>query len=208
MYRHPHHYAPRHALMGRMGQPMVDLSNLPQGPMAPGYYAETGGEFPVFMPGPTQPPMPFPPNVAPPVPPGQYVVPNVQSCHNMLNYPAPNCTKARVLYLTFGDSSEIAATTTTTLTARPQKLFKPQRIVCPSFIAENFLLLSFKIGTQEQAVDASGNGVNLQVFSEVSQNTMVEFDTACLGSEISIQVRNFTASAQIFSLTLIGTTAE
>jgi hypothetical protein len=141
-------------------------------------------------------------------PPGMYGVPNnPMSCSNALNYPLPNCGQARVYPLNFG-GTVVAAGAQATFTARPQKTFKAQRIACPSFLAQNFQLESFRIGTNDQVADASGIGVNLQVFSEVSQNTMVEYDTACVGIDVTVTVRNISAQDATFYLTVLGPVVE
>jgi hypothetical protein len=117
------------------------------------------------------------------------------------------CGKARVYPLNFGADS-VAAGATVPLSARPQKTFKVQRLIIPSSIAPFFTIRRISIGTNSQTVDASGIGLSAEVFSEVSQNSLVEFDTACVGIDITMEVTNIDASPRRFAATFLGPSVE
>lgn len=172
-------------------------------PMNYGYSGNYGGPAQVQV----QPP---PPGCCPSTIPGLYGLPVVNtSTSGILNLQTPNCTKARTYPINFGDGvTAIAAGATQSFTARPQMTFKPNRIFCPSFIAQNFLLTAFKIGTQDQVADASGNGLSLQIFSEVSVGSNVDYDTAVVGIDMLITVRNISPSPSAFTLTVFGPSVE
>jgi len=117
------------------------------------------------------------------------------------------CGKARVYPLNLGDPS-VPAGAIRTLTARPQKTFKIQRFIVPSSIAPFFLIRRISIGTNNQTVDASGIGLSAEVFSEVSQNSLVEFDSAVVGIDVTIEIENIDAAPHRFAATLLGPSVE
>lgn len=117
------------------------------------------------------------------------------------------CGKARVYPLNFGAES-VAAGATVPLSARPQKTFKVQRMIVPSSIAPFFTIRRISIGTNNQSVDASGIGLSAEVFTEVSQNSLVEFDTAVVGIDITIEVTNIDTNPHRFAATFLGPSVE
>jgi hypothetical protein len=120
---------------------------------------------------------------------------------------AEACTDAgaacRVYPLNFRQNA-VPAGATITIQAQPQKAFRPTKIVCPSSIADRFLLQQLEIGTNPQIADNSGAGTLLQVFSEAAQDVGVMFDLARPGIIISCRVENIDANPSNFFLTLLG----
>lgn len=102
--------------------------------------------------------------------------------------------------------TSVAATTTTAIPSAPQNLFRPERLVIPSDIAFDLGVLDIKVGNQSQL--AQSVEVPASLFSEVAINTGVTFDTAEVGNQVSVQVRNKSASALEFTAGLVGSIAK
>lgn len=94
-----------------------------------------------------------------------------------------------------------------TIPAAPQNLFRPERLVIPSDIAFDFGVSDVKVGNQSQF--AQSVEVPAAVFTEVSIDTNVTFDTAEVGNQISILVRNKGTTDNLeFTAAAIGTIAK
>lgn len=102
--------------------------------------------------------------------------------------------------------TDIAGTTAALIPAAPQNLFRPERLVIPSDIAFDFGVRDVKVGNQSQFVQSVE--VPGALFTEVSIDTNVAFDTAEVGNQISVDVRNKTATTINFSAGSIGTIAK
>lgn len=100
----------------------------------------------------------------------------------------------------------LPASTTALVPSAPQNLFRPERLVIPSDIAFDTGVVDIKVGNQSQLVQSVE--VPGALFSEVAIDTHVTFDTAEVGNQVSIQVRNKTASPFEFTAGLIGTIAK
>jgi hypothetical protein len=102
--------------------------------------------------------------------------------------------------------TNVLAGVTQNIPAAPQNLFRPERLVIPSDIAFDFGVPDIKIGNQSQLVqDVELPGA---IFSEVSIDTGVHFDTAEVGNQISCRARNKSAVAIEFSAAVLGTIAK
>ena len=103
--------------------------------------------------------------------------------------------------------TEVDAGDAATIPAAPQNLFRPERLVIPSDICFDFGVADIKVGNQSQF--AQSVEVPAAVFSEVSIDTNVTFDTAEVGNQISILVRNKGATDNLeFTAAAIGTIAK
>lgn len=96
--------------------------------------------------------------------------------------------------------------TTATIPAAPQNLYRPERVTIPSDIAFDFGVQDLKVGNNSQLV--SGGEVPGAIFTEVSVDNEVTFDTAEVGNQITILVRNTNAAALTFRGALMGTVAS
>jgi hypothetical protein len=115
-------------------------------------------------------------------------------------------TNSRRFPLGFESTAPIAAGASATITARPQVLFKGQRLVIPSDIAGNFTIDDLKVGKDSQFVaDGSIPGRVLQ-----ENATMVEFDldTAQISQDITLNVTNIGGAPATFRAALWGKVAE
>lgn len=103
--------------------------------------------------------------------------------------------------------TEVDAGDAATIPAAPQNLFRPERLVIPSDICFDFGVQDIKVGNQSQF--AQSVEVPAAVFSEVSIDTNVTFDTAEVGNQISILVRNKGSEDDLeFTAAAIGTIAK
>jgi hypothetical protein len=95
---------------------------------------------------------------------------------------------------------------TLSIPAAPQNLFRPERLVIPSDIAFDFGVTDIKVGNTSQFVQ--NTEVPAVLFSEVAINTNVYFDSANIGNQVSVQVRNKSAGTLNFTAGLIGAIAK
>lgn len=102
--------------------------------------------------------------------------------------------------------TSISAGDTEVIPTTPQNLFRPERLVVPSDIAFDVGITDVKVGNQSQFVETSE--VPGTLFSEVAINTGVTFDTAEIGNQISISVRNKSLSDVEFTAGFVGTIAK
>lgn len=100
----------------------------------------------------------------------------------------------------------VAAGAYATIPAAPQNLFRPERLVIPSDIAFDLGIRDIKVGNQSQLAQSAE--VPAAMFSEVAINTGVNFDTAEVGNQVSVEVRNKSAGSVEFSAGLVGTLAK
>ena len=101
----------------------------------------------------------------------------------------------------------ITASSTATIPGAPQNLFRVERLVIGSDICFDVGVSDLKVGNQSQF--AQSNEVPGVIFSEVAINTGVEFDTAEVGNQISLLLRNKdTVNSLEFSGAAIGTVAK
>ena len=88
----------------------------------------------------------------------------------------------------------------------PQNLFRAERFVVPSDIGFDTQVSDVKVGNQSQFT--AGIEVPAAVFSEVAVDTGLSFDTAEVGNQITVAVRNTTAVQYDFKAAFIGTVAK
>lgn len=177
-------YSPRHALMGRL----VGAASLGQ--------ALNPADLVAVMQG-------LPAGVGNPLWPGLPPGAGWPAGLNVQN--GPINVQPRTYPLSVKSPAAIPAGTTQTLTARAQAAFKPQRFIVPSSIAPYFLIESIKIGARPQTVDGSDVGMPAEIFSEVAQNNLMDFDSIQPGIELYVRVTNLDAQvARTFIGTFIG----
>lgn len=101
----------------------------------------------------------------------------------------------------------ITPTTTLLVPAAPQNMFRAERLMVPSDIAYDLGIVDVKVGNQSQLVQSVE--VPAAAFVENAVGTLVMFDTAEIGNQISIQVRNKdTVNAVVFTGAVFGTIAK
>lgn len=111
-------------------------------------------------------------------------------------------SKAREYPLGFSSNGTVAAGATVVITAQPQTMFRPLRLVIPSSIAPSFSIQDIKIGNQSQLV-ASGS-IPAALYSELAVGARQRYDTANPGILISLTVTNNSAGPLLFSGAMVG----
>jgi hypothetical protein len=101
----------------------------------------------------------------------------------------------------------VVASGSATIPGAPQNIYRTERLMIPSDIAFDLGVTDMKVGNQSQFVQTTE--VPAVLFSEVAINTGVEFDTAEVGNQISLAVRNKdTVNDVVFTAAAVGTVAK
>lgn len=111
-------------------------------------------------------------------------------------------SKAREYPLGFSSNGTVAAGATVVITAQPQTMFRPKRLVIPSSVAPSFSIQDIKIGNQSQLV-ASG-AIPGALYSELAVGASQRYDTANPGILISLTVTNNSAGPLLFNAAMVG----
>lgn len=96
----------------------------------------------------------------------------------------------------------LTASGTDSTEAEPQRPFRGVRIFIPSAIASDVVVRDFKVANQSQFA-ASGE-IDGQVFSEVSEDSMVIFQATWSTNKYELELRNKTASPIVVNAGLLG----
>jgi hypothetical protein len=114
--------------------------------------------------------------------------------------------RARRFPLGFESDAPIAAGATEQITARPQVLFKGQRLVVPSDIAGNFILEDLKVGKDSQFV--ADGPIPCRVLQENATNVDFDLDTAQISQDVTLIVTNIGGAPATFRASMWGKVAE
>ena len=101
--------------------------------------------------------------------------------------------------------TSVAAATTTTVTAFPQRKFRTQRFIFASAVAASFTVDELKIG-QESMLVQTGN-IPAQVFSELGVGVALHGYVATPGITISLTCTNTSGASAFISAAIIGAAA-
>jgi hypothetical protein len=108
--------------------------------------------------------------------------------------------------LGFDSVVDVPAGAVVTIAARPQVVFRGERLIVPSNIAPSFLIQNIVVGKDSQQV--APGAVPAIAFSEVGVGVRLKLDTSQPGIDISLVVQNVSAVPVRFSAALIGTVVE
>lgn len=112
-------------------------------------------------------------------------------------------TTARELPLGFDSVTNVTKATSARITSRPQKTFRPDRLVVANAIAGFFLIDSLQVGTDNMLVSA--DSIPAEAFSNLSVGVGLKMATANIGIDITLSVTNIDAAADHrFNGMLIG----
>jgi hypothetical protein len=100
----------------------------------------------------------------------------------------------------------IAAGAVEDIELKPQQLFRVERIFIPSDISAGVEVVDLKVGNISQLLQAGA--LPGAMFSEVSIDSYVDFDSADIGNTITLQVRNITGEPLEFRSALAGTVVK
>lgn len=114
--------------------------------------------------------------------------------------------KARVLYLGFQSAAAIAAGATANISANPQDVFKPRKLIIPASIAPAFVINDIKVGNISQL--SSSDPVPAEAFVADSVAGDVAFDTAQVSQQITFNVTNISGAPTIFRAAINGYVAR
>lgn len=115
-------------------------------------------------------------------------------------------TKSRIFPLGFESDGPIEGGDSTTITSRPQVLFRGERLVIPSDIAGDFVIDDVKVGKDSQFV-AEGS-IPGRVLQENAVDVAFQLDTAQISQDITISATNISGAPRTFRAALIGSAAE
>ncbi len=110
-------------------------------------------------------------------------------------------TESRALVIGFS-SLAVAALASSTVTSRPQVLFRPTRLVVPSAVAPSFTIDDIKVGNKSQLI-ASG-AIPAEAFAQTAFNTPLKLDTCQISMDLIVVVTNVTAAAADFRASMFG----
>lgn len=108
--------------------------------------------------------------------------------------------------LGFDSVTEIPPGETRPVIARPQVIFRGERLVVPSSIAGDFVIEDIRVGNRPMFAASGGNSA--LVFAEGSTHVRLQMTTAQPGIDIVILASNVSGAARRFRATLIGKGAE
>lgn len=115
-------------------------------------------------------------------------------------------TRARDYPIGFDSVATVAATAASTLSATPQVVFKPQRLIIPAAIADNFVITDLKVGKNSQLA-ATGN-IPAATFVAGAFDVKLNLDTCQIAMGISLSVTNISGAAVRFLACMIGPAVE
>lgn len=115
-------------------------------------------------------------------------------------------TKSRVYVLSLDTVTTVAAAATVPVTAQPQVLFRPERLVIDGTVAASFLINTFTIGKNSQF--ASTGAVPASMFSPTAVGVTLKLDTAQISAIVALSITNTSGGALRFTAGLIGEAVE
>lgn len=111
-------------------------------------------------------------------------------------------TKAREYPIGLDSGANVAAGTQATVTARPQVIFRGERLVIPSDIAGNFVIDDIRVGNKSQLV-ATG-AIPARVFNEDGTGVNLSLDTCQVAMDLVVVATNISGAATRFRGSIIG----
>jgi hypothetical protein len=112
-------------------------------------------------------------------------------------------TRANEYPVGFDSSTTVAAAASTNITSRPQRVFRPERLVIPSAIAPQFLITDFKVGNSSQFLNSVA--IPAEVFDARAVGVRLKCETAQINSDLVLGVTNISLAALRFFGAAIGT---
>lgn len=103
-------------------------------------------------------------------------------------------------------STAVATTVTASITMKPQRLMRIERLIVDAVTAPDFDIMSLNIGQENQFVAAGLCPAGIFVPDAVG--VMLRGSTASIGTEIVMEVRNNNASTKTFKGAFIGTVLD
>lgn len=90
--------------------------------------------------------------------------------------------------------------------SRPQVVFRGERLIIPSNVAQHFSVIDIKVANRSQL--ANSTALPAMAFCESARGVTLALDTAVVAQDITIVVENESSSDQTFTAALFGTAAQ
>jgi len=103
-------------------------------------------------------------------------------------------------------STSIAGRSSARINVKPQVIFRPERLLVPSWLAMDFLVTDLKIGRRSQLVPKGA--IPAVMLTENAFGVRLRMDTAHPSMFITISVANLNRSARSFQCAIIGPAVE
>ena len=96
----------------------------------------------------------------------------------------------------------VAANSSANINVQPQVVFRPERLVIPASIAEDFLITDIKVGKNSQLV--STGALPAAAFTVRSESTRMMMDTAQISMFVTVSVTNISKEPKNFQGVIFG----
>lgn len=110
--------------------------------------------------------------------------------------------KPRYLIMGFGRTAVAALAAGILLTQRPQKIFRPEKLVWPNDTAGAFSITDVRVGTNSQFV--TNAGVPARMFAEDATEVLLGLDTAQTSQDVTLVVTNNSGAIVTAEPALLG----
>jgi hypothetical protein len=102
--------------------------------------------------------------------------------------------------------TEVQGKTSATINVQPQVEFRPERLVIPASIANDFLIHDIKIGKNSQLV--STGAIPAAAFTNSSEPSRLRMDVARLGEFVTVSVTNISLNPRNFQGVFFGSSVD
>jgi hypothetical protein len=117
--------------------------------------------------------------------------------------PVSETSKEYALGLGF---TAVAGKSSANINVQPQVAFRPERLVIPASIAEDFLITDIKVGKNSQLV--STGAIPAAAFTHRSESNRMKMDTAQISMFVTISVTNISNEAKNFQGVIFGPSVD
>jgi hypothetical protein len=107
--------------------------------------------------------------------------------------------------LGFG-STLVPAKSSANISVQPQVVFRPERLVIPASIAEDFLITDIKVGKNSQLV--STGAIPASAFTNHSEPSRMKMDTAQIAMFVTVSVTNTSKEDKFFQCAIFGPSVD
>jgi len=115
-------------------------------------------------------------------------------------------TKAREWQLNFDSETPVPGGATRTIIRQPQVIFRGERLIVPSDIAGQFLIVDIIVGQRSQF--AATGSAPARTYQENAVGSRLALDTAQISQNLVLRVENIGSTDQRFVASMIGTIVD
>lgn len=112
----------------------------------------------------------------------------------------------KVRYDRFPWQLRLSGTDPTDVVARPQIVFRGERLVIPAGLARFFNIVDIKVGNRSQL--ANSTAIPATTFVETAIGVRLALDTATVAQDVTLVVENLSRKTRAFRAAIIGTAAQ